>query len=686
MQRILPFIFFLFCSWAAAQEPPTRMTPELLFEIKRVGEAALASDGRRAAVAIKSYSLKEDKGTTDLFLYDLRTGQRRPLLHDWVSLSNLQFAPSPYGERLFLVGKPPTAKDEAKAQVYRVNPIDAGVFQLTEFEDGCANLKVSPTGQHLAFTLDVKLDQEVSDLHKDLPKAEARIIDGLMFRHWNAWHDFKYSHLHIAPLTPYGQIGPPVDLMKDQKVDCPVPPFGGASDFDWSPDGKQLAYTAKDVPNWAESTNSDIYLVRLDQPEEAKNITEGMPGYERTPLFSPDGKSLAFQSMARAGFESDRNRIFLMDLAKLEKVEATAGLDRTVHGVRFSPDSRRLLFTSEHRGATQIFELDRQGGDLRQVSQGRFNWSLIEPLPDGRRALVAFQSIQRPTELALMQLSDGGTQPVTRVNDSLYEALELPTVEERWVKASDGKSIHCWVVYPPDFDPAQRYPMLTYCQGGPQGMIGQWFSYRWNFHLMAANGYIVLAPNRRGLPGFGREWNDSISRDWGGQAMQDILSATDELRAEPYVDPDRVAAIGASFGGYTVYWLMGNHQKRFATMVAHCGVFNLESMYGTTEELFFTNWELGGPYWEGYPDYKTFSPHQFVKNWDVPLLVIHGQKDFRVPVTQGIEAFTAAQVLDLPSRFLYFPEEGHWVLKPQNSVLWQRVFYGWLDQYCKKPE
>ena len=302
--------------------------------------------------------------------------------------------------------------------------------------------------------------------------------------------------------------------------------------------------------------------------------------------------------------------------------------------------------------------------------------------------LLKQQNMLRPTELAMLYLSSGALLTITDVNGPLYESLVLPTVEQRFFTATDGQPIHSWVVYPPEFnsEEARQWPMLTYCQGGPQGQIGQWFSYRWNFHLMASQGYVVLAVNRRGLPGFGQAWNDQISGDWGGQAMQDILSATDGMLAEPWIDAARTAAVGASFGGYTTYWLMGNAGKRFCAMVSHCGVFNLESMYGSTEELFFVNWDLGGPYWSSpsvQQKYDQFSPHRYVGNWETPLLVIHGEKDFRVPVTQGIEAFTAAQVKGVPSRFLYFPEEGHWVLKAQNSVLWTRVFFDWLDSYCK---
>jgi dipeptidyl aminopeptidase/acylaminoacyl peptidase len=349
-----------------------------------------------------------------------------------------------------------------------------------------------------------------------------------------------------------------------------------------------------------------------------------------------------------------------------------------------------VIFVSETRGTDQLYRADLDSPGVRQLTNGRFDWGVMDVFPGGERALVSKMDMVRPMELAVLKLGDGTYELATGINDEIFSHLELPLVEERWVKATDGEKIHCWVIHPPDFEPdaKRKWPMLTYCQGGPQGQVGQWFSYRWNFHLMAAQGYVVLAPNRRGLPGFGQAWNDQISGDWGGQAMKDLLSATDEMMREPYIDNKRVAAIGASYGGYTVYWLMGNHNGRFCTMVAHCGVFNLESMYGSTEELFFVNWDLGGPYWskdEVQKEYNEFSPHRFVGNWKTPLLVIHGEKDFRVPVTQGMEAFTAAQVQRIPSRFLYFPNEGHWVMKPQNSVLWHRVFFDWLGRYCQ-PE
>ncbi len=679
------FAFGLCCSLVSVlSAEDNRLTPELLWKLGRLGGTAISNDGASVAYTVRRYDLTENKGTTSLYIHRLGEEQATQWLENWPSIGELQFAKSPFGERLFFVGNQGSS-DEETSQAWSLNPKDGGLVRITEGEDGLANLKVSPTGKHIAFTREIKLDQEVTELYDDLPKADARIIDSLMFRHWNAWHDYKYTHLHIAPINGNGRAGEGIDLMEGIKADCPVPPFNGSEQFNWSPDGEEIAYTAKIVSSWAESTDSDVYLVSISNPHKTRNITDGMLGYDNNPTYSPDGKWIAFHSMERASFESDRNRIMVFDRQTGSLVDATKGLDRTAHGATWSSDSTRILFSSETGGTDQLFSVARQGGALKQLSYGRYNWSLQGLLPDNR-ALVSYMNMERPKELAIMDLATGSSQPITDINGDVYENLDLPHIEERWVKASDGKRIHNWVIYPPDFDPNKKWPLLTYCQGGPQGQIGQWFSYRWNFHLMAAQGYVVVAPNRRGLPGFGREWNDQISRDWGGQAMQDLLSSTDSMLEESYIDPQRTGAIGASFGGYSVYWLMGHHEDRFSTMIAHCGVFNLESMYGSTEELFFVNWDLGGPYWENQKiqqDYDRFSPHRFVSNWETPLLVIHGQKDFRVPVTQGIEAFTAAQVQKVPSRFLYFPEEGHWVLSPQNGVLWHRVFFDWLGRYCE---
>ncbi len=659
-----------------------RMTPELLWKLGRLGDTAISPDGHSIAFVVRHYELAKNKGRSQLFLIKDSSQPQKLLEAD--SIGSLQWVELAGRARLFYTA--PAGK-EKRSQVWMLTPGSGTPRQLTHLEHSVSNLKVAPTGDRIAFTMRVKMDPTVSDIYPDLPKADARIIDGLMYRHWNRWHDYRYSHVHVAELTPDGKVGTPVDLMKGLRANCPVPPFGGASEFAWSPDGRQLALTMKLVNNWAESTDTDIYLVDLKDPSRRKCITPGMNGYDNNPVYSPDGRYLAFHSMARAGFESDRNRIMLYDRSSGKIRELTRGLDQNANHAHWLPDSRGLIFVSEWRGTNQLFRILVRDGRTEQITTGRYNWDLVGFLPEGR-LLVQRQSMLRPWELYVLDAdSRTATQQVTHINDAIYASLELPQIRERWIRSSDGALVHNWVIYPPDFDANRKWPMLTYFQGGPQGQIGQWFSYRWNFHLMAANGYVVLAVNRRGLPGFGRKWNDEISGDWGGQAMQDILAATDDMMSESYIDRRRVAGIGASFGGYTGYWMMGHHEDRFCTIIAHAGVFNLESMYGSTEELFFVNWDLGGPYWKNpqvQRKYNQFSPHRFVGNWKTPLLVIHGEKDFRVPVTQGMEAFTAAQVRGIPSRFLYFPNEGHWVLSPQNGVLWHRIFFDWLSRYCRE--
>jgi dipeptidyl aminopeptidase/acylaminoacyl peptidase len=704
--------------------PGERLTPEKLWDLARIGDAAVSPDGTLLAYLVTRYDLQENKGTTSLMLQSLPDGeiaiseqrstaldtplaapQAKTVLADVEGLGSLGWLNHSSGPKLVYVapaevegaekekagdesaGDDDEAQKEKKPQAWMLDPRGGEPKQLTKVEQGIGNLRTSPSGDAIAFSVDVKMDAKVTELYQDLPKADARIIDSLLYRHWNQWHDYAYSHVHVVKVDDQGDPSEPLDLMSSLKADCPLPPFGGSEQFAFSPDGRQIALTLKLVNNPAESTDSGIYLVDTTGGQ-LKNVTPGMPGYDMDPVYSPNGRFLAFHSMQRAGFESDRNRIMLYDRSSGKLQEITGGLNQTTHHATWSGDSNYLFFQSETRGTTQVYRIDLSSADPQQVSGGQFDFSVVAAIPNSSRVLVRQQSMLRPVELALLDTKSKQLVTITDVNGKVFESLELPKVQERFFKATDGQTIHNWVILPPDYDPAadQQWPMLTYCQGGPQGQIGQWFSYRWNFHMMAAHGYVVLAVNRRGMPGFGREWNDQISGDWGGQAMQDILASTDAMVADPTIDRERVAAIGASFGGYTVYWLMGNDASRFCSMVAHCGVYNLESMYGSTEELFFVNWDLGGPYWKSEEiakQYEAFSPHKFAGNWKTPLLVIHGEKDFRVPVTQGMEAFTSAQVQGVASRFLYFPEEGHWVQSPQNGVLWGRVFFDWLDRSCK---
>lgn len=679
-------------AWAGFQdEPPqpakSRMTPELLWKLNRLSEAALSPDGQWAAFTVRRFQLAENSGLSDLLLVHVETLEKKEIISGWSNVSAIQWRGSASEPKLYFIAVDPNDKP-AGSQVYRWSLNSEAPAKISNIAGGVANLKVSPTEQHIAFSASVKMDSTINEIYPDLPKADARIIDSLMYRHWDSWHDFQYDHLHVAPLSVENGVGEVKDLMAGLRADCPVPPFGGASQFDWSPDGRELAYTTKIDSKMAESTNSDIFLIDVEGTQTPRNITAGQMGYDNDPKYSPDGKYIAYSSMARPSYEADRNRIMLYDRQSQKSVDLSQALEQNADNGRWLPDSSGLVFDSDHRGCVHSFQIKLADGKLQQLSNGRANYALQDLAPDSQRALVARNDMIVPADLYLLNLNDGTEKQLTELNAATLAELELPTVQERWVDATDGKRIHCWVIYPPGFDPNsdKKYPMLTYCQGGPQSQVSQSFSYRWNFHLMAAQDYIVLAPNRRGLPGFGLAWNEDISGDWGGQAMRDLLSATDSMFIENYVDRENVGAVGASFGGYTIYWMMGNAGDRFAAMISHCGVFNLESMYGTTEELFFVNWDLGGPYWrspELFDKYAAFSPHRFVKNWKTPLLVIHGEKDFRVPIGQGMEAFTTAQVQGVPSRFLYFPDEGHWVMKPQNSVLWYRVFFEWLDTHLK---
>ena len=457
---------------ATAQE--ARLSPESLWELDRVGSAALSADGATVAVAVRSYELAENAGRSRIDLVDVASGATRTVLQDWKSAGELQFAATPFGERLLFSGRPDV--EGATTQVWSLNTTDGGLLQVTDVEDGVANAKVSPTGAHVAYTIDVKLDAEVTELYEDLPHAEARIIDSLMYRHWNVWHDYAYSHLCVAEIGEDGRAGEGLDLMEGLRVDCPVPPFGGSEQYAWSPDGNSIAFTMKDVERWAESTDSDVYLVSLDTPTEHRNLSDGRDGYDNDPAFSPDGTALAWHSMERPGFESDRNRVLVMDLASGAVNDATAGLDQTAHGATWTSDSKHVVFASEYRGTNQLFRVAREGGGATQVSKGRYNWSLVALFSGGERALVSRTDMTRPAELAVLTLADGAARTITDVNGERYADLAMPRIEERWIEATDGEQIHAWVIYPPDFDPAKKWPLLTYCQGGPQGQIGQSFS------------------------------------------------------------------------------------------------------------------------------------------------------------------------------------------------------------------
>jgi dipeptidyl aminopeptidase/acylaminoacyl peptidase len=644
------------------------LTPEILNSLGRVGSLSLAPDGKHLLYTVSTPDLAANKGSTELFLLNLGEAGRAP--------ERVGAGRAPCWLRGGVEFAWLTSEGIKVRHLYEDGP-----DRTVALDGPVANLQFSPTSDRFSFTRDVKLDELVTDRYADLPEANARAYDDLLIRHWDHWRDGTYSHLFVQAVAAASS----ADLMAKEKVHTPLQPFGGAEQIAWSPDGKELCYTARRVPDPEASTDSSLWLVSADGGEH-KNITEGMPGYDQEPRYSPDGRWIAFSSMERAGFEADRVRLVIHDRETGRNRELLPDFDASPHDVTWSADSRRLFFTVDVEGTTQVYTTPLERPAARLVTKGRHRLYGIQVTPDARGIYCMRTTTERAAEVVKVDVASGEIQAVTDVNGAAYAGMDLPQVDAEWFEATDGKKIHAWIVKPPNFDPKKKYPMLLYCQGGPQSMVGQWFSYRWNFHLMAAQGYVVAAVNRRGLPGFGQAWNDQISEDWGGQAMADLLTVCDAVKARDYVDEARVGAVGASFGGYSVYWLMGNGGDRFACMISHCGVFNLESMYLATEELFFVNWDLGGPFWispKVADTYRKFSPHRYVQNWKTPLLVIHGERDFRVPYDQGLQAFTAAQIQGVPSRILLFPDEGHWVLQPQNGVLWQREFFGWLDQWCK---
>ena len=544
------------------------------------------------------------------------------------------------------------------------------------------NIVVSPDGKKVAFSKAVQVENLLGkDKYADLPKTTAQIYTDLNHRHWDAWNEGKYNHVFVASISD--DVSKAKDLLDGQKFDSPQKPSGGSEDFIWSPDSSKLLYVCKKKSGkeYATSTNTDIYTFDLASGK-TENITEGMMGYDVNPKFSPDGKSLLWQSMARDGYEADKNDVVVMDWVSKKKTNLTKNWDESVVGdVAWSNDSKMIYFTTAKRGTKQFFVLNPKDAKVKQISDGAFDVNEIVAFQNDF-AFVTRTDINHNADLFKLNLKDGTMLQITQVNKENYANLTPSKSELKMVKTSDGKEMGVWFHYPPNFDPNKKYPTLLYCQGGPQSALTQYFSTRWNFALMAANGYIVVAPNRRGMPGWGTKWNEDISKDWGGQPMRDYLAAADFAKTLPFVDGSRMGAVGASYGGYSVFMLAGIHENRFKTFIAHDGLFDMKSWYGTTEELWFANWDLGGNYWQNPQPkaYTDYNPSNFVEKWNTPIMVIQGGIDFRVPYEQGQEAFQAAKLKGLKTKFLYFPNENHWVLHPQNGLVWQREFFEWLKE------
>ncbi|MBU8891225.1 MAG: S9 family peptidase [Bacteroidales bacterium] len=654
------------------------MTPEVLWSFGRVSGVEVSPDNESVLFGVSFYNMEENRGNRELFMLPSEGGEAVNITKTESGEYSAQWRPD--GKKIGFL-----STESGELQLWEMNPDGSGRVQVSDVDEGIGGFKYSPDQTKVVFIKDVKLDKTPNELHPDLPKAEARIETDLMHRHWDQWHDYAYSHIFIADYNGKS-ISNEIDIMEGEKFDSPMNPFGGMEQINWSPDSKIIAYTCKRMSGreYTLSTNSAIYLYN-SETKETKSITEGLKGYDVSPVFSPDGRMIAWESMERDGYESDQNRLFIMDFATEEKKDYTADFDQDVHGLVWTPDSKSIYFTSDYHARFQIYSLNIETEEIKQITDGVHNYRSVQPA--GNKLIGSKQSMTFPTEVYAINSDTGEETQLSFINKNLHNQLTYGNVEERWIKTTDNKDMLVWVIYPPNFDPAKKYPALLYCQGGPHGSVSQFYSFRWNFQMMAANDYIIVAPNRRGLPSFGKEWNDQISGDYGGQNMKDYFSAIDAVSKEPFVDENNLGAVGASYGGFSVFWLAGNHDGRFDAFISHDGIFNFESMYLETEEMFFVNWDIGGPYWDK-ANKKTYdnSPHKFVDKWDTPIMVVHGEKDYRIVYTQGMSAFNAARLRDIPAKYLHFPYENHWVLSPQNGILWQREFFSWLDQWLKDED
>ncbi|UCG27330.1 MAG: S9 family peptidase [Bacteroidales bacterium] len=654
------------------------LTPEILWKFGRVSDPQLSPDEKTIIYTVTRYDVKTNTSNTNILSVSADGGEASLITSMKGSEFNQRWHPQ--GQKIGFLHN-----DSTGLQFWEINTDGSNPRRISNFPGGINRFEYSPDGKNLFYTQDVKLDETPTEKFEDLPLVNVRIIDDLMYRHWNSWHDYAYSHIFVtgydADTLVEGE-----DILFNEPYDTPLSPYFDPSEITWSPDSKKIAYTCKKLRGreYTISTNSDIYLYDIESGE-TRNLTEGMPGYDKYPVFSPDGKKIAYQSMETPGYEADKDRLFLYDIESGRMDYLTRDFDQNVKSLTWNPDGTRLFFISGIKATYQIYSIEPDTKEILQITEGKHNYTSL--LLAGESLIGTKMSMSMATEIFKINPETGEEKQLTHTNQNIYDYIEMGNVEERWIETTDGKEMLVWVIYPPGFDPEKVYPALLYCQGGPQSAVSQFFSFRWNFQIMAANDYVIIAPNRRGLPTFGIEWNEQISGDYGGQNMKDYLSAADALKKEPFIDENSLGAVGASYGGFSVFWLAGNHNKRFKVFIAHCGIFNFESMYASTEEMFFVNHDYGGAYWEkdnktAQKSYAT-SPHKFVQNWDTPILIITGANDFRIPYTESLQAFNAAQLLGIPSKLLFFPDETHFVTKPQNSILWQREFFAWLDEYLK---
>ncbi len=654
-----------------------RMTPEALWAFGRVSDPQVSPDGKTVVYGVSFYSIEQNKGNRDLYAVNPDGSDLRRITQSQKSENNVLWRPD--GKKIGFL-----TSESGSVQLWEMNPDGSDRKQISNIEGGITGFKYSPDQSKVVYTKEIPLTNKFDKLYEGLPKASGKIMDDLMYRHWDTWIE-SFSHIFVADYDGV-KISNDKDILAGEEWDAPLKPFGGMEQVNWSPDSKTIAYTSKKLKGkeYSLSTNSDLYFYSLVSGE-TKNMTQGMMGFDISPTFSPDGKYVAWESMERDGYEADKNRMFLMDIATGVKTDATKDFDQNVGNLSWTADSKNVYFTSDWHGTFHIYNFTVADGSIKKITDGLCDYGTFGFAGD--KLVATRESMSLPTDLYAVNPVDGSATQITFTNKDLLEKLTMGKVEERWMTTTDGKQMLTIVIYPPHFDATKKYPTLLYCKGGPQGPLSQDFHYRWNYQIMAANDYIVVAPNRRGVSGFGQAWQEQISGDYHGQNMKDYLTAIDEMAKEPFVNKDKLGAVGASAGGYAVYFLAGNHNKRFKAFIAHDGIFNEEAQYLETEEMWFENWDIGGPFWDknnkiAQKSYE-YSPHKFVQHWDTPILVVHSELDYRVVFTQGMTAFNAARLRDLPAEFLYFPDENHWVLQPQNGILWQRTFFNWLDRWLK---
>ena len=667
-----------------------RFTPAVMWKMGRLGGASLSPDGTTALYTVTRYNMGENRGLTQIYVRDMASGEEKTLTDNTSNNNDAQWSAD--GKKIFF-----TSSRSGSMQVWQMSADGSNAKQITNVEGGVEGYGIAPTEDKIFYVKKVHAaDIKSSDVHKDMDKSKARIYDDLMTRHWDYWDEGEYSHIFVADLTADGLKNDKDIIGEKSAWDAPLAPFFDTAEIAWSNNGKMLAYTCKPLTGaaYAVSTDSDIFIYNTEDGSTLNinkiKTNKGMRimefvGYDRYPVWSPDDKQLAFCSMATPGYESDKDRLYVYDLASQLHTDLSLDFDHSAQNVIWK-DNSTIYFLSPIEGTQQVCKADVKNAKIDVITSGDHDIATMSIAGD--KCLTTLMTISRDKEMYDVNLADGTLTQISNINAHIYDNVKMGEVQKRWIKTTDGKEMLTWVILPPDFDPTKKYPTLLYCEGGPQSVVSQGWSYRWNFQLMASQGYVVVAPNRRGCPSFGSEWREQISGDYAGQNIQDYLAAIDTVAKEPWCDTEHMGCVGASYGGYSVYYLAGHHDNRFKTFISHCGIFNFESMYGETEELFFINHDYGGNYWDkenkiAQRSYAN-SPHKFVDKWNTPIMIITGEFDFRIPYTQSLQAFTAARLKGLDSRLVEFENEAHQVFKPQNSMVWNREFFGWLDKYLKK--